>query len=97
MSGDEFSGDHRYSGFGRSAKGSARAASDIDLMISDSVRYHDVYEALQPVEALLARPVNPTVLTSNEWRSKRKRVDSFVARLMKQPRLFVVAAADDIE
>ena len=84
--------------YGSSAKGTERATSDIDLMvISDAVRYHDVYEALQPVEGLLSRPVNPTVLTPTEWRRKRKRADSLAARVVKQPLLFVIGSEDDLE
>lgn len=84
--------------YGSSAKGTERATSDIDLMvISDAVRYHDVYEALQPVEGMLARPVNPTVLTPTEWRRKRKRADSLAARVVKQPLMFVIGSEDDLE
>lgn len=84
--------------YGSSAKGSARASSDIDVMvISDSLRYPDVYDALAPVERALGRPVNPTVMTTAEWRSKRRRTDSFVARLTKQPKLFVFGSANDLE
>ncbi len=84
--------------YGSSAKGTDGATSDIDLMvISDSARYHDVYEALQPVESILARPVNPTVLTPTEWRRKRKRADSLAARVVKQPLLFVIGSDDDLE
>jgi len=84
--------------YGSSAKGTARANSDIDLMVvSDSLRYSDIYEALAPVERVLAHAVNPTVLTTREWRAKRKRSDSFVARLAKQSRLFVLGSANDLE
>lgn len=84
--------------YGSSAKGSARANSDIDLMvISDSLRYPDVYEVLAPVERALGRAVNPAVMTATEWRSKRKRADSFVARLTKQPLLFVIGSANELE
>ncbi len=84
--------------YGSSAKGTARAGSDIDVMVvSDSLRYSDVYDVLAPVERTLARAVNPTVLTTSEWRTKRRRADSFVARLVKQPRLFVFGSADDLE
>jgi predicted nucleotidyltransferase len=84
--------------YGSSAKGADRAGSDIDLMvISDSLRYADVYEALQAVEAVLARRVNPTVLTPAEWRTRRARADSFTARVAAQPRLFIVGSADELE
>ena len=84
--------------YGSSAKGTARANSDIDVMvISDSLRYPDVYDVLAPVERTLGRSVNPTVMTAADWRGKRKRADSFVARLTKQPRVFVLGSLDDIE
>lgn len=84
--------------YGSAAKGTDRAGSDVDLMvISDSVRYPDVYQALQPVEVTLARPVNPTVMTLAEWRKKRARSDSFATRVAGQPRLLVIGSADAFE
>lgn len=84
--------------YGSVAKKTDVAGSDIDLMVvSDSIRYPDVYEAVQPVEAVLARPVNPTVLTLREWRKRRARTDSFVARVVRERPLFIVGSADDLE
>lgn len=84
--------------YGSSAKGSARASSDVDLLVvSDSLGYADVYEAVAPVERWLGRAVNPTVMTAADWRAKRKRADSFLARIAKQPRLFVLGSSDDVE
>lgn len=84
--------------YGSSARGTAAAHSDVDLMVvSDSLRYSDVYEVIAPVERILARAVNPTVLTTSEWRTKRKRADSFVARIVRQPRLFVLGSANDLD
>jgi predicted nucleotidyltransferase len=83
--------------YGSVSKGSDRAGSDIDLMvISDSLTYPDLFEALKAAEADLARPVNPTVMTSSEWRAKQGRKDSFVARVAAQPKLFVVGSEDDL-
>ena len=83
--------------YGSVAKGSDKASSDIDLMvISDSLRYADVFEALQPAEAVLARTVNPTVMTAAQWRTKRARADSFVTRVATQPRIFVIGSDDDL-
>jgi predicted nucleotidyltransferase len=84
--------------YGSSAKGTARARSDVDLMVvSDSVQYADIYAALNATERLLGRAVNPTVLTSSDWNAKRKRPDSFVGRIVRQPRLFVLGTPDDLE
>ena len=84
--------------YGSVAKGSDKTRSDIDLMvISDSLRYTDLFEALQKAEATLSRTVNPTVLKHAEWRAKRSRKDSFVARIASQPKLFVVGSNDDLD
>ena len=77
--------------YGSVAKGTDRARSDIDLMvISDSLRYSDLFEVLQAAEAVLGRTVNPTVMTLAQWRAKRARADSFAARVAGQSRVFVV-------
>jgi predicted nucleotidyltransferase len=83
--------------YGSVAKGTDRAGSDIDLMvISDRLSYADLFESLQSAEAVLARPVNPNVMTLAQWRTKRARKDSFAARIAAQPRLFVIGADDDL-
>jgi predicted nucleotidyltransferase len=83
--------------FGSIAKGSDRAGSDIDLMvISDTLRYADLFEALQTAETRLARPINPTVMSVADWRAKRAQVDSFAGRLAAQPKLFVIGSDDDL-
>jgi predicted nucleotidyltransferase len=83
--------------FGSVAKGSDHAGSDIDLMvISDELRYLDLFEAVQEAERRLARPVNPTVMSIAEWRAKRAQEDSFAARVAAQPKLFVIGSDDDL-
>lgn len=83
--------------YGSVAKGTDRARSDIDLMvISDSLRYSDLFEILQAAEAVLGRTVNPTVMTLAQWRAKRARTDSFVARVAGQRRVFVIGSDDDL-
>jgi predicted nucleotidyltransferase len=83
--------------YGSIAKGNDKAASDIDLMvISDTLRYPDLFEALQKAEAVLARRINPNVMTVADWRAKRARKDSFAARVAAQPKLFVIGSNDDL-
>jgi predicted nucleotidyltransferase len=83
--------------YGSVAKGTDRARSDIDLMvISDSLRYSDLFEALQKAEAALGRTINPTVMTVAQWRTKRARADSFAARVAVQERVFVIGSDDDL-
>jgi predicted nucleotidyltransferase len=83
--------------YGSLAKGTDKAGSDVDLMvISDRLGYQDLFEALQSAERVLARPVNPNVMTLAEWRAKRAKKDSFAARIAAQPRLFVIGSDDDL-
>jgi len=83
--------------YGSAAAGGDRATSDIDVMvISDKLTYPDAYGALHAAERVLARPVNPTVITTDEWRKKRARSGSFAARLAAGPKLFVLGGNDDL-
>jgi len=81
--------------YGSVARGSDRAASDLDLLVvSDRLAYPDVYETLQEAEQRLARPVNPTVMKRAEWTEKRAERDSFARRIASQPKLFVIGSED---
>lgn len=83
--------------YGSVAKGTDRARSDIDLMVvSDSLRYPDLFEVLQAAESVLGRTINPTVMTVAQWRAKRARSDSFAARVAGQSRVFVIGSDDDL-
>jgi predicted nucleotidyltransferase len=84
--------------FGSVAKGTDKADSDIDLMVvSDRLDHAELFEILQPVENVLARRVNPTVMSHKEWRTKRRDASSFAARVAGGPRLFVIGTDDDLE
>jgi predicted nucleotidyltransferase len=77
--------------YGSVAKKSDTATSDIDLMlISDDLSYGDLFLALDAVSARLGRTVNPTILTRNEFLRKHRDRESFVERVMAQPKLWVI-------
>ena len=81
--------------YGSIAKGEDRAESDVDLMvISDTLSYTDLYESLAQAEATIARPINPNLMTSKDWREKLSMPDSFVAKIATQPRLYLIGSED---
>lgn len=83
--------------FGSVAKKAETASSDVDLLVlSETLAYADLFDALQAAEAVLARPINPMVLTPAEWRLRRAEPDSFVSRIATQPRIFVVGSDDGL-
>jgi predicted nucleotidyltransferase len=83
--------------YGSVAKGAEHSGSDVDLMvIADDVDYADLFAALPGVEARLARPVNPNVMSRDEWQRKRGESDSFASRIASQPKLFVIGSENDL-
>jgi len=77
--------------YGSVAKGTEGPGSDIDLLvIANDLDYAKLYDALPQAEAALGRPINPTVMTLEEWRRKRASADSFVARIAAQPQLVIL-------
>lgn len=76
---------------GSVAKGSDTAASDIDLMlVSDALTYADVMAALHPLIERLGREIHPTLYTRAESRKRIAARNSFVTRVLAQPRLWVI-------
>lgn len=84
--------------YGSIAKGTENAGSDIDLMvIADELDYSELFGAMPDAEALLARPVNPNLMTRAEWQGKRAVSDSFAARIASQPKLFIIGDENDLD
>jgi predicted nucleotidyltransferase len=84
--------------YGSVAKGTEQSGSDIDLLvIGDNLDYAQLFDALPDAEAQLGRPINPTVMTVEEWRRKRNSKDSFAARIAAQPKLFVLGNDDALK
>ncbi len=84
--------------FGSVANHTDTAGSDIDLLVlSDSVDYPDLFVAVQPAEATLARRVNPTVYTPEDWRTKRADGNAFVTKVAERPKLFVIGTEDALD
>jgi len=83
--------------YGSVAKRTDTADSDIDLMVlSDDVSYGDVFAALEDVGASLGRPVNPTILTRKEFAKRLAARESFLARVLEQPKIWVLGNDDDL-
>jgi predicted nucleotidyltransferase len=83
--------------FGSVAKGTEHGGSDLDLLIvTDALAYADIYAALEAAERKLGRTINPIVFTRAEWKRKRARKDSFVARITAQRRLFIIGSDDAV-
>jgi predicted nucleotidyltransferase len=81
--------------FGSVAKRTDTGSSDIDLMVvSDALSYADLFPVLEPLAALLGRVVNPTILTSSELARRVEQRESFITRVLAQPKVWLVGGQD---
>lgn len=77
--------------YGSVAKGEAHSASDVDLMlVGNDLSYSGIMELLAPAEQQLQRTINPTVYSPAEFEQRIKEQQSFVTRVLEQPRLELV-------
>ncbi len=83
--------------FGSVAKKQDTASSDIDLMVvSDTLGYPELFSVIEPVQARLRRTVNPQVYTRADFRKKIREKNSFVMRLLEQPKVWIVGSDDEL-
>jgi predicted nucleotidyltransferase len=84
--------------YGSVAKKTDTAASDVDLLVvSGNAGYQDLIEALQPAEKKIGRKINPTLYKPAELRRKRAERNSFIVRVLQQPKIFVIGSDGDLE
>lgn len=83
--------------YGSIAKKSDTASSDIDLMlVSDDLSYADVFATLEVASSKLGRTVNPTILTRKEFTRRVKAQESFLSRVLEQPKVWIVGGESDL-
>ncbi len=83
--------------YGSLARQEDTAASDVDLMIvSDDLGYPEVMTALHPLIERLGRKINPTLYTSAELQGKVRSSNSFVVRVLQQPRIDLIGSSDGL-
>lgn len=81
--------------YGSLAKGTDTAKSDVDLMIiGERLDYPEIYTALQAAEAVLNRPVNPTIYNGKEFKKRKRAKNAFLERVLAQPKLWVIGSDD---
>jgi predicted nucleotidyltransferase len=81
--------------YGSFAKGTARAGSDIDVLIIGAVDLGTVIDTLHPVQKLVGREINPKVFSSREWQAKQQARNAFVMEVRANPRIFLVGDTDE--
>ncbi len=84
--------------FGSVAKKSDSAASDIDLMvISDTLVYADVYQALEELANKPGRAIQPTLYSKEELAHRLESDNAFIKRVLKQPKIWIIGEESDLQ
>ncbi len=82
--------------FGSVAQGKERATSDVGVMVVGSAPFARVVEALASASERLQQEVNPVVMAPDAFRAKLKARDRFVARVVREPKIFLVGDAREL-
>ena len=83
--------------YGSVAKHEDTAGSDVDLMVvTGSLAYAELMEALARAEETIGRPINPTIYDVEQLKGKLHDQKAFVEKVMEQPKLWVKGSDDDI-
>ncbi len=83
--------------YGSVAKRTDTASSDIDLMlISDKLSYADIFSTLEDTISIVGRTINPTVYSKQEFKLRIEQGNSFIKRILLQPRIWIIGQDSDL-
>ena len=76
--------------YGSQARGKAKAASDIDLLIVGNLDELELHRFISQAEGRLNRPVNYTFLTAQEFQKRKKERGGFLSRILAGEKIFII-------
>jgi predicted nucleotidyltransferase len=83
--------------YGSVAKQSASSGSDVDvLIVSETLAYAEVFGALEEAAAKLARPINPTLYTPEEFTRRVSKDQAFIKRVLEQSKIWLLGSEREL-
>lgn len=82
--------------FGSMANARETSSSDVDILVIGDIDFVDVVKVIYPCQDRLQREINPKVYTQKEWKRLLAKKNSFSKEVMKQPKLFIIGAKDEL-
>jgi predicted nucleotidyltransferase len=83
--------------FGSVASGDHLATSDVDLMVIGDVKLREIAPTLRPVEDRIAREINASVYTLDEFTKRVAADDHFIGSVLRGPRIPLVGSEDELD
>ena len=83
--------------FGSVASGKQSSTSDVDLMVIGDVKLREIAPALRPVQDRIAREINPSVYTLDEFTKRVASDDHFIGSVLRGPRITLVGSDDELD
>lgn len=81
--------------YGSMARGEENAESDVDLMIIGDIELDKILTQLSPAERDLGRPINPTVYSLKEFKSKLRKGNHFLKSVVRGKNVFLIGDEDE--
>jgi predicted nucleotidyltransferase len=82
--------------YGSVAREQETAQSDVDLMVVGKATLDEVLSRLSTVEKSIGRPVNPTVYSVAEFKSKLAGRNHFLTAVLKGQKVFLLGDEDEL-
>jgi predicted nucleotidyltransferase len=82
--------------YGSLARQEEKADSDIDLIIVGKVTLEEILTKLADCEQSLGRPVNPTIYSVAEFKSKLTSGNHFVNSIVRSEKVFLIGGEDEL-
>jgi hypothetical protein len=64
------------------------------MVVTETLTYADLFEGLAAAEQVLGRKVNPMLYTPAALAEKVRTENSFVLRVLSQPKIFLIGTED---
>jgi predicted nucleotidyltransferase len=81
--------------YGSIARRDEKAGSDVDLMIVGDVTLDEILTQLAPVERTISRPINPTVYTASEFKSRLQEGNHFLRSILHGEKVLLIGEEDE--
>ena len=82
--------------YGSMAHEEETAQSDVDLLVVGKATLDEILSRLSGVEKNIGRPINPTVYSVAEFKSKFARGNHFVTAVLKGQKVFLLGDEDEL-